>query len=140
MQKYDICHRLELLYKGTGSVPIFPATVELLAEFYTPAFERIPPPEADQESFVIVGDSALALSERWGPRIQSVRSGAASTASRRSVLWARIQLPDEGETGFHLARVWSGNDVYGTYGYMVFTWHHVRPWIPDSGRSRSSSP
>ena len=60
-QKYDICHRLELIHKGTGSFPIFAASVELLAEFYTPAFERIPPPEADQESFVIVGDSALAL-------------------------------------------------------------------------------
>ena len=60
-QKYDICHRLELIYHGSGSFPIFADSVELLAEFYTPAFERIPPPEADQESFVIVGDSAMAL-------------------------------------------------------------------------------
>ena len=60
-QKYDICHRLELIYNGTGSFPIFPSSIELLAEFYTPAFERIPPPEEVQESFVIVGDSALAL-------------------------------------------------------------------------------
>ena len=34
-QKYDICHRLELIYKGTGSFPIFAASIELLAEFYT---------------------------------------------------------------------------------------------------------
>ena len=44
---YDICHRLELLDKGTGSYPVFPESVGLFAEFYTPAFERIPPPEAE---------------------------------------------------------------------------------------------
>ena len=60
-QQYDICHRLGLLYQGTGSFPIFPKTVELLAEFYTPAFERISPPDVETESFAIVGDSALAL-------------------------------------------------------------------------------
>ena len=42
---------------------------------------------------------------------------------------ARIQLPDEGVSGFHLILVWSGNDVYGTYGYLGLTWHHVHPWV-----------
>ena len=155
-QKYDICHRLELIYKGTGSFPIFAASVELLAEFYTPAFERIPPPEAEQESFVIVGDSALALCTpgnqrgtirakytcldrlreecarsrsyigstvmdmHWGKDLQTLING---------IYRARIQLPDEGESGYHLILVWSGHDVYGTYGYLGFTWHHVHPWV-----------
>ena len=152
-QKYDICHRLELIHKGTGSFPIFAASVELLAEFYTPAFERIPPPEADQESFVIVGDSALALCTpgnqrntikakytclweecaksrscigstvmdmHWGKDLQTLING---------IYRARIQLPDEGESGYHLVPVWSGNDVYGTYGYLGFTWRHVHPWV-----------
>ena len=155
-QKYDICHRLELIHKGTGSFPIFAASVELLAEFYTPAFERIPPPEADQENFVIVGDSALALCTpgnqrntikakytcldrlreecaksrscigstvmdmHWGKDLQTLVNG---------IYRARIQLPDESESGYHLVLVWSGNDVYGTYGYLGFTWHHVHPWV-----------
>ena len=155
-QKYDICHRLELIYKGTGSFPIFAASIELLAELYTPAFERIPPPEAEQESFVIVGDSALALCTpgnqrgtirakytcldrlreecarsrsyigstvmdmHWGKDLQTLING---------IYRARIQLPDEGESGYHLILVWSGNDVYGTYGYLGFTWHHVHPWV-----------
>ena len=155
-QKYDICHRLELIYKGTGSFPIFAASIELLAEFYTPAFERIPPPEAEQESFVIMGDSALALCTpgnqrgtirakytcldrlreecarsrsyigstvmdmHWGKDLQTLING---------IYRARIQLPDEGESGYHLILVWSGNDVYGTYGYLGFTWHHVHPWV-----------
>ena len=135
--------------QALGSYPIFAETVELLAKFYTPAFERIPPPEVDQESFVIVGDSALALctpgnqrntirakhtcidrlrpyvgstvmDTRWGKDLQTLING---------VHRARIQLPDEGVPGFHLILVWSGNDVYGTYGYLGFTWHHVHPWV-----------
>ena len=155
-QKYDICHRLELIYNGTGSFPIFAETVELLAEFYTPAFKRIPPPEVDQESFVIVGDSALALCTPGNQRntikakhtcIDRLREECARTRPRvgstvmdmrwgkdvqtliNGVFRAKIQLPDEGASGFHLILVWSGNDVYGTYGYLGFTWHHVHPWV-----------
>ena len=155
-QKYDICHRLELIYKGTGSFPIFPSSIELLAEFYTPAFERIPPPEAVQENFVIVGDSALALCTPSNQRgtirakhtcIDRLREECGKTRPyiRSTVMdmhWgkdlqtlingiyrARIQPPDEGESGYHLIMVWSGNDVYGAYGYIGFTWHHVHPWV-----------
>ncbi len=56
----------------------------------------------------------------WGKDLQTLING---------VYRARIQLPDEGESGYHLVLVWSGNDVYGIYGYLGFTWHHVHPWV-----------
>ena len=127
LQKYDICHRLELLlYKGTGSFPIFAETVELLTEFYTPAFERIPPPEADQESFVICG--RLRASSLCAPGPKNTIRSKWPTASGRSVLlpdpmWARIQLPDEGETGFIWCACGAGMTCTGLMGiwYLLGT-------------------
>ena len=103
--------RLELIYKGTGAYPIFAETVELLAEFYSPAFERIPPLEVDQESFVIVGDSAPALCTPGNQRntirakhtcIDRLREECARSrpyvgSTVMDMRWGKgIQLPDEG--------------------------------------------
>ena len=56
----------------------------------------------------------------WGKDLQTLING---------VYRARVQLPDEGNSGYHLVVVWSGNDVYATYGYIGFMWRHVHPWI-----------
>ena len=34
--------------------------------------------------------------------------------------------------GFDIYISWTGNDVYGKWGYKAFTWHHQSPWVKET--------
>ena len=147
---YDLCYRVTEMEHGLSDRPLHTDVVQLLGGFYTPAFERIPPPPTMKSQVLIIGDSSLALCTHKGgrainkmtfqgplrdvlshdPRVTEVNVmmewGKDLTLLTQIVEdFLRIHHPD----GLDIFISWAGNDVHGPYGYQGYTWHLVSPWI-----------
>ena len=147
-KRYDICNRVVQLKDGLGGLPVFPELARVLGDFFTPAFERMAPPTEVRGHFVIVGDSSLALCEHQSrratykttfeaPLSQAVQIDPRIASTHVRMLWGKglheianvieelvtegpeIKYPD----GLDIIVSWAGNDVYGPYGYLGYTWH-----------------
>ena len=147
-KRYDICNRIVQLKDGLGGLPVFPELARVLGDFFTPAFERMAPPTEVRGHFVIVGDSSLALCEHQSrratykttfeaPLSQAVHIDPRIASTHVRMLWGKglheianvieelvtegpeIKYPD----GLDIIVSWAGNDVYGPYGYLGYTWH-----------------
>ncbi|CAE7939342.1 unnamed protein product, partial [Symbiodinium sp. KB8] len=153
---YDLCHRFTLLTEGLGKHRLFPKSVRLLGGLLTPSLQRIPPLPMEKSFAIVVGDSSLALVEMNGSRVTKKRSfgdelQAALENEHRcsgvevSMLWGQGlgYIHDRIETlikkhaprhpeGFDIYISWTGNDVYGKWGYKAFTWHHQSPWVKET--------
>ena len=147
-KRYDICNRIVQLKDGLGGLPVFPELARVLGDFFTPAFERMAPPTEVRGHFVIVGDSSPALCEHQSrratykttfeaPLSQAVQIDPRIASTHVRMLWGKglheianvieelvtegpeIKYPD----GLNIIVSWAGNDVYGPYGYLGYTWH-----------------
>ena len=151
-----MCHRFTLLTEGLGKHRLFPKSVRLLGGLFTPSLQRIPPLPMEKSFAIVVGDSSLALVEMNGSRVTKKRSfgdelQAALENEHRcsgvelSMLWGQGlgYIYDRIETlikkhaprhpeGFDIYISWTGNDVYGKWGYKAFTWHHQSPWVKET--------
>ena len=149
---YDLCHRFTLLTEGLGKHPLFPLSVRLLGGLFTPSLQRIPTPPNERSFAIIVGDSSLAVVQFQGQRVATkrtfdaglqtalIRNDTRNTGSEVAMLWGqgldqiyarvlsllRKHEPRHPE-GFDIFISWTGNDVYGKWGYKAFTWHHQSP-------------
>ena len=142
---YDLCHRFTLLTEGLGRHRLFPLSVRLLGGLFTPSLQRIPTPPNQRSFAVIVGDSSLAVVQFQGQRVATkrtfdaelqtaLRNDARNTGSEVAMLWGqgldqiyarvlsllRKHEPRHPE-GFDIFISWTGNDVYGKWGYKAFT-------------------
>ena len=149
-KRYDICNRVVQLKDGLGGLPVFPELARVLGDFL-PAFERMAPPTEVRGHFVIVGDSTLALCEHQSrrathkttfeaPLSQAVQIDPRIASTHVRMLWGKglheianvieelitdspdIKYPD----GLDIIVSWAGNDVYGPYGYLGYTWHCLK--------------
>ena len=57
----DLMYRVFLLQDGCGYITIYPNTVKILENFFTPALVRLPPPTDVRSHVLIAGDLSLAL-------------------------------------------------------------------------------
>ena len=153
---YDLCHRFTLLTEGLGRHRLFPLSVRLLGGLFTPSLERIPTPPNERSFAIIVGDSSLAVVQFQGQRVATkrtfdaelqtaLRNDIRNTGSEVAMLWGqgldqiynrivallRKHEPRHPE-GFDIYISWTGNDVYGKWGYKAFTWHHQSPWVKET--------
>eukprot|EP00439_Symbiodinium_sp_Y106_P016323 s6794_g2.t1 len=142
---YDLCHRFTLLTEGLGKHRLFPLSVRLLGGLFTPSLKRIPTPPNERSFAIILGDSSLAVVQFQGQRVATkrtfdaelqtaLRNDTRNTGSEVAMLWgqgldqiyARIlsllrkHEPRHPE-GFDIFISWTGNDVYGKWGYKAFT-------------------
>ena len=153
---YDLCHRFTLLTEGLGRHRLFPLSVRLLGGLFTPSLERIPTPPNERPFAIIVGDSSLAVVQFQGQRVATkrtfdaelqtaLRNDIRNTGSEVAMLWGQgldqiynriIALLRKHEPrhpeGFDIYISWTGNDVYGKWGYKAFTWHHQSPWVKET--------
>ena len=153
---YDLCHRFTLLTEGLGRYRLFPLSVRLLGGLFTPSLERIPTPPNERSFAIIVGDSSLAVVQFQGQRVATkrtfdaelqtaLRNDIRNTGSEVAMLWGQgldqiynriIALLRKHEPrhpeGFDIYISWTGNDVYGKWGYKAFTWHHQSPWVKET--------
>jgi len=155
---FDLCHRFTLLAEGLGKHPIFPSSIRLLGGLFTPSLQRIPPPPLEQSFAIVVGDSSLALVTMQGRRVATKRTfdnelrealedDPRNSGSEVSMLWGqglsqilqRVDVilrkclhQDRRPKGFDIFISWTGNDVYGKWGYKNFTWHHQSPWVKET--------
>ena len=153
---YDLCHRFTLLTEGLGSHRLFPLSVRLLGGLFTPSLQRIPTPPNERSFAIIVGDSSLAVVQFQGQRVATkrtfdaelqtaLRNDTRNTGSEVAMLWGQgldqiynriISLLRKHEPrhpeGFDIFISWTGNDVYGKWGYKAFTWHHQSPWVKET--------
>ena len=60
-KEYDLMYRIFMLKDGCGYITIYPDTVTILENFFTPALVRLPPPTDVRSHILIAGDSSLAL-------------------------------------------------------------------------------
>ena len=60
-KEYDLMYRIFILKDGCGYITIYPETVKILENFFTPALVRLPPPTDVRSHILIAGDSSLAL-------------------------------------------------------------------------------
>ena len=153
---YDICHRVHILSEGTGTSLMFPVSSALLDGLYSPALGRIsPPPTAEaggysSSNFLVAGDSSLALCWMQGKRCHKkttilpmlsevVKSNPEIGTVTFEMEWGKglDRIIDVIETnlasapleGVELIVSWAGNDVYGNYGYLGYTWHLTSQWV-----------
>ena len=57
----DLMYRIFMLKDGCGYITIYPNTVTILENFFTPALVGLPPPPDVRSHVLIAGDSSLAL-------------------------------------------------------------------------------
>ena len=152
-KEYDLMYRVFLLQDGCGYLTIYPNTVRILKNFFTPALVRLPPPTDVRSHVVIAGDSSLAL--RWfnkktkkathkAPFDEPLRAALSNEPRccglRVLMNWGRgvsdiVASIEQDLAGFHPPKgvdsfvQWSGNDFYGSYGYMGYSWRVQHPWV-----------
>ena len=153
---YDICFRVGMMSQGAGTLPMFPESCKLIESLYSPALGRIsPPPSAAAGSFqftdfLVVGDSSLAMC--WmqgrrclrkttiGPTLQDITMSNPEVGQLEfqmewgkgldailDVIDSKVYLAPPG--GVELVVYWAGNDVYGNYRYLGYTWHLTSKWV-----------
>ena len=153
---YDICFRVGMMSQGAGTLPMFTESCRLIEGLYSPALGRIsPPPSADAgtfyaTNFLVAGDSSLAMCWMQGRRcLRKTTIGPTLsdiTKSNPEVGEIEFQMEwgkgldtilDTIDTKLHVAPpdgvelivYWAGNDVYGNYGYLGYTWHLTSKWV-----------
>ena len=153
---YDLGHRFTLLTEGLRKHRLFPLSVGLLGGLFTPSLQRIPTPPNERSFAIVVGDSSPAVVQFQGQRVATkrtfdaelqtaLRNDTRNTGSEVAMPWGqgldqiyarvlsllRKHEPRHPE-GFDIFISWTGNDVYGKWGYKAFTWHHQSPWVKET--------
>ena len=95
-KEYDLMYRVFMLKDGCGYIPIYPNTVKILQNFFTPALVRLPPPTDVRSHVLIAGDSSLALC--WFNRKTNAQGdvrGASSDVTSQRIQVCGASCPDE---------------------------------------------
>ena len=162
-KEYDLMYRIFMLKDGCGYITIYPETVKILENFFTPALVRLPPPTGVRSQILVAGDSSLALC--WfnrktkkathkatfeEPLRLALRTEPRCAGLRVLMNWGRgindiaqsieqsISGPFPPE-GVDIFVQWAGNDVYGSHGYMGYTWHIQHPWVTQTWMDREKA-
>ena len=157
---FDLCHRFTLLAEGLGEASSFPvkhttagrAVYPVLAAHSTAASRAILchrrrrraarwplsqcKGKGSQPNAPLTTSSERRSRMTLEMRVPRSRcygaNGLSQILQRVDVILRKYMHQDRRPKGFDIYISWTGNDVYGKWGYKNFTWHHQSPWVKET--------